>query len=345
MKVAHFEVRPYRLGLAKPLVLRAGELRTRDGALVRVISESGAEGWGDCAPLPSFSPESLDQAMQDLNACLDSVKGAEIRSFDELAAWAQSIGGVCSSARFAAESALASAAAAEAGESLAGWLLGTHSDICLVCALAAGPPDTWAEAAYWASADKFRVLKIKVGRAAMRREISAIFEAVSAAPTLRFRLDANRAWTAETALSFAREISTAPVDYLEEPFSGAFQPPDGWPGEIRLAQDESLWTDGDPAPPTPPVAAWILKPTLAGGLIRAVRLALRAKRAGCEAVWSSAYESGVGIRILGEIGGALGGFAGLDTLRALQRDLLEPPLSFVDGALDLRAARRSVVDW
>lgn len=343
MKLAGLEVVPYRLALAAPLRIGGIELSAREGALVRAISESGASGWGDCAPLPGFSPESVWGAIQEIEAVAGLAASVEIRSFDELAAWSRSLSDMSSSARFAIESAVASAAAAEAGETVGQWLLGASADRCEVNALATGAPETWPGAAQRAASDKFRVLKIKIGRSAMEDEVAALAAASAAAPTLRFRLDANRAWSMEAAVSFARAVERLPIDYIEEPFSSAFTVPADWPAHPGLARDESLWGAEDPSDPRPPIVAWVLKPTIAGGLVRSLSLALRARRAGCAAVWSAAYESGVGIRMLAELAGAMGGVAGLDTLRVLAEDVVEPRIAIASGGLDLRAARGSVI--
>lgn len=343
MRLARLEVIPYRLALVAPLRLCGIEVAAREGALVRAISEEGATGWGDCAPLPGFSRESVWGAMREMEAVAGFASSVEIRNFEELAAWSRALADMSSSARFALEGAIAAAAAAEAGETFGQWLLGTSSDRCEVNALATGAPETWPEAARRAASEKFRVLKIKVGRAAMEREVAALAEASASAPTLRFRLDANRAWSVVGALTFVQQVERLPVEYIEEPFAGAFVAPTDWPARPGLARDESLWDADDPPDPRPPVAAWVLKPTLAGGLVRALGLALRARRAGCAAVWSAAYESGVGIRMLAELAGAMGSVAGLDTLRALAEDIVEPRIAIEHGGLDLRAARGSAV--
>ncbi len=336
-------MRPYRLALAEPIRVGGIDLHAREGALVRAVSERGATGWGDCAPLPGFSRESLWGALKEIDAVSAYVGSCEIRTFDDLAACSRTVEGLSSSARFALESAVACAAAEEAGETAGQWLLGASADRCEVNALATGAPDTWAEAARRAAAERYRVLKIKIGRSSLAREVESLTEAAAAAPGLRFRLDANRSWSVVAALAFAREVERLPVEYIEEPFAGAFAPPSDWPARPGLARDESLWEIADPPDPQPPVVAWVLKPTLVGGLVRAIGLALRARRAGCAAVWSAAYESGVGIRMLAELGGALGGAAGIDTLRALEEDVLAPRIEIASGALDLRAARGSVV--
>jgi O-succinylbenzoate synthase len=343
VKVARIEVKPYRLALATPIRVAGVELHSREGALVRAVSEAGATGWGDCAPLPGLSRESLWGALREIEAVQGFITTREIASFSDLADCARAMHAISPSARFALEAAIACAAAEEAGETVGQWLLGTSADRCDVNALATGAPETWAEAAQRAVSEKFRVLKIKVGRDSMERELGALVEAASGAPGLHFRLDANRAWSEVSACAFAREVQSLPVEYIEEPFAGAFVMPREWPEKPGLAMDESLWGMEDPPEPRPPVVAWVLKPTLVGGLVRAIGLAMRARRAGCAAVWSAAYESGVGIRMLAELGGAMGGVAGLDTLRALDEDVLTPRIEIASGAIDLRAARASAV--
>lgn len=48
----------YQVPMDAGVVLRERRLKTRDGLLVR-LSDNGREGWGDIAPLPGFSDETL----------------------------------------------------------------------------------------------------------------------------------------------------------------------------------------------------------------------------------------------------------------------------------------------
>lgn len=52
----------YQVPMDAGVVLRERRLKTRDGLLVR-LSDNGREGWGDIAPLPGFSDETLDAAL------------------------------------------------------------------------------------------------------------------------------------------------------------------------------------------------------------------------------------------------------------------------------------------
>ncbi len=346
MKIARLTVHPYRLPLREPLRLVSAVVQAREGVLVRAEAESGAIGWGDAAPLPGFSRESLDDVRRELARCAtDAGAWTAVRGGPFLDAFASLLSGCSSSTRFAVESALASAAAAEAGVSLGCFLLGREADRCAVNALLASEPEAWAERARALAASGFSVIKLKVGRFPMALELACFRAAVEAAPDVRWRLDANRAWSALIARGFAQEVEGLPIDYVEEPVRAGVAQPEEWPDAVAVAWDETL-QEHEPPPVAPgPVKVWVLKPTLAGGLARAIRLAGEASRRGLAIVFSSAYESGVGVRVLAELAAATGGVAGLDTYRVLAEDVLTPGLVVSAGAMDVRAARSARVEF
>lgn len=341
MKPRFVELVPYRLPLSAPVRVGSLLLTERSGVLVRIESERGAVGWGDAAPLPGMSGESLAIAEEEVRRLGAACTTRRFPSADALHAWAASFTAV-SSARFAIEAAIAEAAATEAGHSVGAWLLGVSAAWCEVNALIDGPPETWVERAKACAAAGFSCVKFKVGRLPLVLELKGLREVAAAAPGLRFRLDANRAWRGLAARAFAEELAGIPVEYLEEPFSDGMIPR-YWPAHMAIAWDEALRGDGALPAASPMVKAWVVKPTLVGGLARSVRLAADAKARGCAVVFSSSYESGVGVRMLAELGAASGCAAGLDTYRALAEDVLEPRLEIERGGVDLQVARQSVV--
>lgn len=345
MKIARLTVHRYRLPLREPLRLGSAVVQAREGVLVRAETESGAVGWGDAAPLPGFSRESLDDVRRELARCaMDAGAWPAVLGTPVLDAFTSLLSGCSSSARFAVESALTCAAAAEAGVSPGQFLLGREADRCMVNALVASAPEEWAERARALAASGFSVIKLKVGRFPMALEVACFRAAVEAAPDVRWRLDANRAWSALIARGFAQEVGGLPIDYVEEPVRAGFALPAEWPASIPVAWDETL-QEHEPPPAVPaPVKVWVIKPTLAGGLARAIRLAGEAARQGIAVVFSSAYESGVGVRMLAELAAATGGVAGLDTYRVLAEDVLTPGLVVSGGAMDVRAARGARVE-
>jgi len=85
--------------------------------------------------------------------------------------------------------------------------------------------------------------------------------------------------------------------------------------------------------------AFVLKPTLLGGLSRTLRVAGRALRLSVTPVVSSAYESGVGTAALVALAAGIGERPvpiGLDTHRTMVGDVLETPLNLPAPAVNVR---------
>jgi O-succinylbenzoate synthase len=66
--------------------------------------------------------------------------------------------------------------------------------------------------------DGFECIKLKVGRKYLADDISIVNEVFSSfGDSILFRLDANRCWTYEQAITFLQEVNHLPIDYIEEP--------------------------------------------------------------------------------------------------------------------------------
>jgi o-succinylbenzoate synthase len=59
MKIKAFSLHPYEIPLTN------GQIR--QGTLINIIDQDGNSGWGEVAPLPKWSHESLDDSLQQLN--------------------------------------------------------------------------------------------------------------------------------------------------------------------------------------------------------------------------------------------------------------------------------------
>ncbi|MEO0948813.1 MAG: o-succinylbenzoate synthase, partial [Cyanobacteria bacterium J06641_5] len=57
-------VRPYCRAFRQPLRTHHGIWEKRQGAIVRLETDTGRVGWGEIAPLPSFGSETLAAALQ-----------------------------------------------------------------------------------------------------------------------------------------------------------------------------------------------------------------------------------------------------------------------------------------
>lgn len=307
MNIVATEWIPYCLPLRRPWQTSRGTLTERRGQLLRLTDADGRTGWGDCAPLPEFG-------------------------IDEAAARA-----------FAEECASLDLAAQAAGLPLNAWLSGRAPVVSVAVNINFGPVLTVdRNSLTQAAAAGYSVAKLKVGVASVDDEIAALHRlAATLPPTLRLRLDANRAWPLAAAQRFIAACAGLPIDGLEEALAdptpallASLQAAAAFP----LAIDESTHLLDANFFRHPPVRRLVLKPARHGGLLASTELALRARASGLEVVVTSALESACGIATLAHLAAAVAPEAvhGLATGDWLAGDAGLPP-RIVDGRMRLPA--------
>jgi o-succinylbenzoate synthase len=188
----------------------------------------------------------------------------------------------------------------------------------------------------------YRSIKLKVGGRIVAEDVvlvRALGEEIGDGVSLR--LDANRAWDYQEAAEFLRGAEVTSFEYIEEPLADPARLPEfvqefGAP----VALDESLVGVGPEELGEHRYArAFVLKPTLLGGISRTLRLAERALHLGMTPVVSSTYESGVGTAALAALAAGIGDReipAGLDPYRRLAGDVLETTLELPAPSVGVR---------
>jgi o-succinylbenzoate synthase len=344
MKITSAAVHPYRLPLRASWQTAAGSFNAREGWLLRLDSDSGASGYGDCAPLPGGAAATPADAASWLCAQARRVIGMPV--IDAL----QAIGpapGDAPAARLGIEMALLDLAAQAAGRSLATYLRSTRQGFEAATAAAAvavnaalGSIDRLADESVRSACNAgFRVLKLKVGVASIDHEIKQLRRlAALLPPAIQLRLDANCAWSSTAAERFLRHCAELPIEMLEEPLAEpslerllSLQAQT----KIAIAIDESAeLLDAERLPGKPAVRRLVIKPTRCGGLLPAFLRAQRALAAGLDCVVTSSVESACGVTAAAHLAAAIGNQLahGLATSQWLAADTGAPPL-IVDGRL------------
>jgi o-succinylbenzoate synthase len=337
MRIARARLVPYRLPLKRPWVAAAATLRERQGMLVMVETDEGLVGHGDCAPLPSSGPDGHARVFAALQAAVAALPGQAVAAVALPAAAPPEL-------RWALETALVDILAQRQGVSMARFLGadGTVARVPVNAALGALDDECLARAES-AQARGHVCAKIKVGVGAPDEELARLRELHAAAPGLRLRLDANRAWNDADALRFLTGAADLSIEAVEEPLAA--------PTVARLAAlqralpfavavDESLSALGAEALLAAGAARrLVLKPARLGGIAATCALVVRARAAGVETVLTSVVDSAVGVTAAAHLAAALApGIAhGLATLDWLAADVAAaPPL--VGGALSFAAA-------
>ena len=297
------QVYRWQIPMDAGVVLRERRLKTRDGFFVH-LRQGEREGWGEIAPLPGFSLETLDEAQAALMAWTHEWREGADPSLPDVPSVAFGIS--CALAEL--DGRLPDAANYRAAPLCSG-------DPDELFALLSGMPGE-------------KVAKIKVGLYEAVRDGMVVNLLLEAIPDLHLRLDANRAWTPLRAQQFAKYVNPAyrnRIAFLEEPCktrddSRAFARETG----IAIAWDESLREADFAFAAEPGVRAVVIKPTLTGSLDKVREQVAAAHAAGLTAVISSSIESSLGLTQLARIAAWLtpDTVPGLDTLNLMQAQLI-----------------------
>ena len=280
----------------------------RDGLLVCCRSRND-EGWGDIAPLPGFSQESFSVAQSQATSLANLLSDTPIESLDFGAS------NLCPSVRFGFDLALFHLKAA----------IRNHSEEVLssvACCRLLNRQNNRNPASI-ATLRGYQAVKIKVGRHKFDEDLEYVHSVCRENPNIDVRIDANRAWTLQTAQAFLNATRHLTFDYIEEPLKDKSQlAAFARASHVPLALDETL-REPEAERYCKFADVYVLKPTLSGGMTGTIERIKQAQTDHIRCIISSSYESGIGMLGLLELAGSLPGEVhGLDTYNLFERDVL-----------------------
>ncbi|WP_028604682.1 mandelate racemase/muconate lactonizing enzyme family protein [Ottowia thiooxydans] len=325
------EVKPYRLALQTPYRWSKGTQHHRMGAILRLESPQGLIGWGEAAlpPHVDYPPEAFVDEIRALMAGLDPLSPQFLEEI--------SLRECPSRIRCGISTAVLTLRAAQAGQTLAGYLLGDErrvpARVPVNDLIGDAEPEMCAQRANDAAARGQDTVKVKCTseRELDLRRIQAIREAE---PTIKIRLDPNESWPVEWAGEQLRAMEKFTIEYCEEPL------PRGTPlsvyGQLRretkvpIALDDSIRTvrDVELAAIHKAADVFIIKAQRVGGPDKLLEIVQAATQYGIECTVTSSLETSLGL-YLGIHCTALTpepmAAAGIGTARFYAENVCEPP--------------------
>jgi o-succinylbenzoate synthase len=325
------ETTTFDLALATPLSTAAGPIERREGIALRIESD-GAVGVGEATPLPGWTEPRSD--------CRDGLSTAVDRLDNDDPAGALDAVEGRPAARHAVSLALSDLRARESDEPLYRFLgsVGRTTRVPVNATVGDVEADTAATAARDALADGFTTIKLKAGNRPVDEDaarVTAVREAIG--PGVAIRVDANAAWDPEQARKALDLLADSSVEYVEQPLNA-----DDLSGHaalrrssrIDIALDESLATHSFEAVQAADAAdVLVLKPMALGGLDRARRIAIYARREGLIPIVTTTIDAVVARTGAVHLAASLPGIdaCGLATGALLAEDLGTDPVSIEDG--------------
>lgn len=270
------DIEPFSLPLSHPLKTAAGTIEHRRGFLVRVTID-GIEGVGEATPLAGWT-ESLETCENTLRAVEDPQSALENGDMIETPA-----------ARHGLSLAVLDALARAADRPLYRYLGSTahRAQIPVNATVGDGTPEQTASAVDDAAEAGYPAVKLKVGARPPEADIERIEAVRNRRPDIELRVDANGAWTHETAIELLPTLGQLDVEIVEQPLSA-----DELVGHTRLrghgveiALDEGVAEHGHEAILAADAAdVLVCKPMVLGGVDRARDIIERARDAGRDAL-------------------------------------------------------------
>jgi o-succinylbenzoate synthase len=209
VKIAEVEVVPYALPFREPYVTARGGIDRREMVLLRLRSEEGMVGLGEAVPLSLRGGVGLAQVVSELEdlAQHDELAEATLRS---------SATRLSAPARCAALTALLDLRGRHAAGGRPAAPEGALAIECNATLVAGAPSAVAGDAEEWA-AEGFSSFKLKLGAGDDVGQVRAVRDAVG--PEARIRVDANQAWSVETAKRTLAELEALDIELAEQPVS------------------------------------------------------------------------------------------------------------------------------
>jgi len=348
MKIRQSSLFRFRVPFREPIQVKGRTYTHRTGCLVQLVSDDKIVGWGEISPLPGFSPETLNEAIAaTFDFLAHQNRQALPGSVLDLIAWLPNE--LPPSTAFGLTTAVLSLMAQSRRFGYLHQVIGESETLSVPVNGLLTANDTLADIIQRLDFHGFDVLKIKVGAPDVDSDIRTIHSIRELAPNLKLRLDANRQWSLDEAVYFAKAIAGSPIEYIEEPVGDPFDLPKFYAETgCPIALDETLlmphWEEIFPDS-TELIRAFILKPTFLGHPATLLNLVNRAQNDGKLVIFTGAYECGVGTGAIAELAavwGSKNSSMGLNTYRRLAQDVLKSRLILSGKFLELNELPWSV---
>lgn len=335
---ASFRALAYERELPHAIVTAHGSYKRRKGVIIKLSDDSGHLGIGDASPLPGFSRDTFEELGRDLDGIVVGMRAGGFEFFREF--FETSSGNP--SLIFALGTALDDLSARALGRSVARL----HSDnpasrVEVNGLLGDGALRLMAGRARRLWEDGFRSFKVKVGAGEPDHDVKRILAIADAAPEAKLRLDANGAWDTERGRRVLDGIPTEMIEFVEQPLPvGHIK--ESWQMccdyGIRLALDEEVSTVEQAQRVIDQRACdvVVLKPMVLGSARACNMLAQVARSKGMDVIYTSSWESDIGIAATLHLAAALGPNSpamGLSTAGMIAEGIVKNPLKIENGHL------------
>ena len=305
---------PFRLPFADRFNTARGQLKVREGIILKIETEEGLIGLGEGSPLPEYGGGRLPEVIALLAELKPRLIGADLKhADDEIMRLLDEPGFGHTATACALDTAVCDILSQRDQLPLFLWLRRTKPGysrnwdslvkrIPVNATISAVATRDAIEAAQRAVRHGFEYIKLKVGVEANNEQEIERIRAVRASleSTVRLRLDANGAWEVEQAVEIINALEDLQIELVEQPVALANIAGLATVREavkVKIAADEPVTSMTAARQIIEHKAAdlLVIKPMTVGGLRPARQIIELATKAGLESYVTTSFDSGVGI--------------------------------------------------
>lgn len=316
-RIASVEARPLNAPMSEPFEIAGGASTSVENVLVRVRLESGAEGWGEGAPLAAYNGETQRRTLEAAASAGDRLVGRDAAQWLPLLCDLERFLPKLGAARAAVGMAVLDAWTRARGLPLRALFGGAQRRLSTDVTVTIVPPEAARAAAARIRKLGVRTVKIKVGKDVAADE-ERVLAVVAVDRRFKLILDANQGYAPAQALRLLSRLKrrgVAPV-LFEQPVAK-----DDWRGLTRVeassgvpvAADESCSSREDAlALARGRVCSVFNLKLMKAGLLEAWDIARIARAAGIRLMMGGNVESPLAMGAAAHFAAGLGGFSFVD---------------------------------
>ncbi len=329
----------YRLPFKKPFNTSNGSFTFREGLIIKEDYLSFS-CYGDIAPLPGFSTESLGQVIEQFQQYHNVIEHyfMQVNGYDTWQSFADSLK-LYPSLRFGLDTFVYDRLSKTRMIPLNKHLLSSSAQrIKVNYTLGLNDFKTNKNAIDEAWEKGYRTFKLKIGHN-FELELSLVEYIQSKYKDSKIRLDANQAWNADAAISYLNQLSPSNIEYCEQPVQSSDLESlckIRKKSTIPIAADESICNveQAKVIIENHYVDVIILKPMFLGSYSDIANIARISKKNGMDVVITSTLESGIGRMATSHLASCFGSLniaQGLGTGTLFDNDILNDASCIQDG--------------
>jgi len=299
MKITHTEI--YRFSIPmEPFVIATGTMHFAQNVLVRIYTDTGIHGVGECSAFPMIVGETQETCLamaKDFAQILKGKNPLEIpERMQDLLAYADHNATIKS----AFDMALFDIAAKNAKQPLYQFLGGHKRTIETDMTIGIDTPEGMAQTALKYQKNGCRIIKIKLGKK-VHEDIERVKQIRTAVgDDMILRLDANQGWSFDDALFALGALADQNIEFCEQPMRTWFDdqlPELALNSPIKLMADESCYNHHDARKLINSQACEYLNIKFAksGGILEAQKIHEEALQHGVKCMIGSMLESRIAI--------------------------------------------------